>query len=340
MKNQRKYDREFKLNAVKLYRESGKSLVKLASDPGIPMATLAAWVKQFKEHGSESFPGSGALKPSDEELYRLRKELAEVKQERDTFKKSSGHLLKTQRMRFEFMRKYEKELNVEKMAEILGVSRSEYYNFLKRGESLRAKENRRLKAKIKDIHEMSRGIYGSPRIHAEMKNQGEECSRRKVAKLMREEKIQAKMRKRWKKTTQINEKAEISINHLNQNFLTQAPDEVWVSDITYVATEEGWLYVAIVMDLFSRKVVGLSMGDRLQTDLVTKALKQALNRRSIQKGLLHHSDKGCQYRELTERYGIKLSMSGKGNCYDNAVAESFFHTLKTEHTNFCKYRRR
>lgn len=238
------------------------------------------------------------------------------------------------------MRKYEKELNVEKMAEILGVSRSEYYNFLKRGESLRAKENRRLKAKIKDIHEMSRGIYGSPRIHAEMKNQGEECSRRKVAKLMREEKIQAKMRKRWKKTTQINEKAEISINHLNQNFLTQAPDEVWVSDITYVATEEGWLYVAIVMDLFSRKVVGLSMGDRLQTDLVTKALKQALNRRSIQKGLLHHSDKGCQYRELTERYGIKLSMSGKGNCYDNAVAESFFHTLKTEHTNFCKYRRR
>lgn len=153
------------------------------------------------------------------------------------------------------------------------------------------------------------------------------------------------MRKRGKKTTQINEKAEISINHLNQNFLTQAPDEVWVSDITYVAAEEGWLYVAIVMDLFPMKVVGLSMGDRLQADLVTKTLKQALNRRAIKKGLLHHSDKGCQYtsrefRELTERYGIKLSMSGKGNCYDNAVAESFFHTLETEHTNFFKYRSR
>ena len=246
-------------------------------------------------------------------------------------------------MRFEFMRKYEKELSIEKMAEVLGVSRSGYYDFLKRVESIRAKENKRIKAKIKDIHEISRGVYGSPRVHAEMKKQGETCSRRRVAKLMKEEKIQAKMRKRWKKTTKVNEKAEVSINHLNQNFVTEAPDQVWVSDITYVSTQEGWLYVAIVMDLFSRKVVGLSMGDRLQTDLVTKALKQALHHREIQKELMHHSDKGCQYtsrefKELADKSGIKLSMSGKGNCYDNAVAESFFHTLKTEHTNFCKYR--
>jgi putative transposase len=246
-------------------------------------------------------------------------------------------------MRFEFMKKHEKELNVEKMAEVLSVSRSGYYEYLKRAESIRAKENKLLKAKIKDIYAMSRGVYGSPRIHAEMKKQGETCSRRRVAKLMREDKIQAKMRKRWKRTTRVNEKAKISVNHLNQNFVTEEPDQVWVSDITYVATREGWLYVAIVMDLFSRKIVGLSMGDRLQTELVTKALKQALYRRGIQKGLMHHSDKGCQYtscefRELADKNGIKLSMSGKGNCYDNAVAESFFHTLKTEHTNFYKYR--
>lgn len=246
-------------------------------------------------------------------------------------------------MRFEFMKKYEKELNVEKMAKILGVSRSGYYDFLKRGESVRSEENRRLKTKIKEIYSMNRGVYGSPRIHAEMIAQGEICSRRRVAKLMREDKIQAKMRKRWKKTTRVNKKAKVSINYLNQNFEVEAPDRVWVSDITYIATQEGWLYVAIVMDLFSRKIVGLSMGDKLQTDLVIKALKQALHRRSIQKGLIHHSDKGCQYTsrefsELAERHGIKLSMSGKGNCYDNAVAESFFHTLKTEHTNFCKYK--
>src|SRR5215207_3924062 len=147
-------------------------------------------------------------------------------------------------MRFEFMQKYEKELSVEKMAEVLGVSRSGYYDFLNRRESIRAKENKRLKAKIKDIHQKSREVYGSPRIQAEMKSQGETCSRRRVAKLMREEKIQAKMRKSWTKTTHVNEKAKVSSNHLNQNFETQRPDMVWVSDITYIGTQEGWLYVA------------------------------------------------------------------------------------------------
>lgn len=246
-------------------------------------------------------------------------------------------------MRFEFMRENEKEFCIEKMADILNISRSGYYDFLNRGKSKREKENERLKEKIKDIHRMNRGVYGSPRIHAEMKKQGERCSRKRVARLMKQEKIQAKMRKKWKITTKPNKKAKVSPNHLNQNFLIEEPDKVWVSDITYIATQEGWLYVAVVMDLFSRKIVGLSMGDKLQTELVTKALKQAILRRNIKGGLMHHSDKGCQYtskefKELTDRHGVKLSMSGTGNCYDNAVAESFFHTLKTEHTNFCNYR--
>lgn len=246
-------------------------------------------------------------------------------------------------MRFEFMKEHEKEFNVEKMAKVFEVSRSGYYDFLKRGKSRRALENERLKSIIKEIHANSRRIYGSPRVHAKIKTRGECCSRKRVAKLMREEKIQAKMRKQWKKTTQPNEKAVVSINHLDQNFMIEAPNKVWVSDITYVPTQEGWLYVAIVMDLFSRKVVGLSMGNRLQTELVTRALEQALLHRKVKKGLLHHSDRGCQYTskefgELANRYGIKLSMSGRGHCYDNAVAESFFHTLKTEHTNFHDYR--
>lgn len=246
-------------------------------------------------------------------------------------------------MRFEFMRDNEKRFSVEKMAKILGVSRSGYYDFLNRGESATAKANKRLKEKIIEIHEASRKVYGSPRIHVELLRQGERCSRKRVAKLMKEAKIQAKMRKRWKKITQQSEKAEISPNHLDQNFITEAPNKVWVSDITYVSTQEGWLYVAIVMDLFSRKVVGLSMGESLKTELVTKALKQAIMRRGVNEGLLHHSDKGCQYtskefKELVDSYKIKLSMSGTGHCFDNAVAESFFHTLKTEHTNFFNYK--
>lgn len=241
------------------------------------------------------------------------------------------------------MKEHKKEFSIEKMAKVLGVSRSGYYDFLEKPRSERSLEDERLKAAIRNIHEKSRRIYGSPRVHNELKKQGEKCSRRRIAKLMREEGIQAKMRKKWTRTTRSDERAEPSANHLNQNFIVEEPDRVWVSDITYVWTEEGWLYVAIVMDLFSRKIVGLCMGERLQAELVLKALKQAIFRRGIKEGLMHHSDRGSQYtsrefKELTDRHKIKLSMSGTGHCYDNAVAESFFHTLKTEHTNCYKYK--
>ncbi|MBS0627967.1 MAG: IS3 family transposase [Verrucomicrobia bacterium] len=141
-------------------------------------------------------------------------------------------------------------------------------------------------------------------------------------------------------TTRSNPKAEAAPNYLDQNFLIDEPNKVWVSDITYVKTENGWLYVAVVLDLFSRKVIGLRMGESLETNLVKRALSQALRHRSLSGELLHHSDRGCQYtskefKELSKKHGIKLSMSGKGHCYDNAVAESFFHTLKTEYIYLC-----
>ena len=241
------------------------------------------------------------------------------------------------------MKDHKEEFSIEKMAKVLKVSRTGFYNFLTQKETKREAENKRLKGKIRNVHEKSRKIYGSPRIHAELKKQGESCSKKRVARLMKEEGLQAKMRKKWKKTTIADTKAIPSANHLNQNFKVEEPNKVWVSDITYIDTKEGWLYVAIVMDLFSRKIVGLSMDDNLKTELVTKALEQALLRQGMTQGLMHHSDRGSQYtsqefKELITKYGIQLSMSNKGNCYDNAVAESFFHTLKTEHTNFCKYR--
>jgi putative transposase len=242
------------------------------------------------------------------------------------------------------MKAYHKEFNIEKMAKVLGVSRCGYYEYLNKVPSRRTLENQMLIEEIKKIHKNSRRIYGSPRVHAELKKQGKFFSRKRIAKLMMQEKIQAKMRKKWKKTTQPSKKVvKIAPNHLEQNFTVEAPDKVWISDITYVATQEGWLYVAVVMDLFSRKVIGLGMGDRLETDLIMKALKQALYNRNIGQNLIHHSDRGCQYtskefQELAHRHGIKLSMSAKGRCYDNAVAESFFHTLKTEETHLCNYR--
>lgn len=250
-------------------------------------------------------------------------------------------------MKFTFMKAHAKEFPIEKMAQVMGVTRCGYYEYLQRGKSKRSLEDQELIAAIKEVHQESKERYGSPRIHAELKKRGSPCSRKRVSNLMRREKIQARRRKKWKKTTQPSKKVvEIAPNHLDQKFSTDTPNKAWVSDITYVWTGEGWLYVAVVLDLFSRMVVGLSMGSTLETALVTKALRQALYRRQvIAGGLMHHSDRGCQYtskefKELAAKAGILLSMSDKGHCYDNAVAESFFHTLKTEEVHLSYYRTR
>lgn len=234
---------------------------------------------------------------------------------------------------------------VEKMASILQVSKSSYYAYLHKKPSVRDLENQELLEKIQRVHRKSRHIYGSPRIHAELKREGNKCSRQRIARLMKKANIFSKIRKAWKTTTKVNRAAIAAPNRLKQNFQVDKPNKSWVSDITYVHTQEGWLYVSVSLDLFSRKVVGLGMGDSLHTQLVISTLKQAFIHRRPEAGLLHHSDKGCQYtsenfRTLMDQKGTVLSMSGTGHCYDNAVAESFFHTLKTEHINLCSFRSR
>jgi transposase InsO family protein len=231
------------------------------------------------------------------------------------------------------------------MARMLGVARSGYYQYWKKQPSKRQKENEALLATIRAIYKMSRQTYGSPRIHAELKTQGFSCSRPRVARIMRREKIVAKMSRIFKRTTRVDGRYAVAPNLLRQDFRAILPNQKWVADITYVKTQEGWLYVAIVLDLFSRKVVGLAMDQSLHTELVLKAMNQALQRRRPKSGLQHHSDRGCQYtsdtfQQLLLEKGISCSMSGKGNCYDNAVAESFFHTLKTECVYFERYESR
>lgn len=225
---------------------------------------------------------------------------------------------------------------------MFNVSRHGYYRFIKSEPCKRSKENEELLVKIKDIHAKSRATYGSPRVHAVLKREGESCSRKRVASLMKQNQLQAKMKKRFKKTTIVNPKAVAAPNLLNQHFIAEQANQRWVADITYVATAEGWLYVAAVLDLFSRKIVGLAMGERMTDDLVIAALEQALLHRKPQPGLMHHSDKGSQYtsrdfQHLLKLHQIVVSMSGTGNCYDNAAMESFFHTLKTEHVYFEHY---
>lgn len=248
-------------------------------------------------------------------------------------------------MKYAFMQMHASKFNIERMSRIFNVSRSGYYQFIYRKLSLRAQEEKRLLLKIKLIHEKSRHTYGSPRIHAELCAEGETCSRNRVSRIMKKYGIVAKMKKRFKVTTRANSKAAVAPNLLQQDFTATMPDQRWVADFTYVATREGWLYVATVLDLFSRRIIGLAMSDRMTDDLVITALQQALRHRQPTTQLMHHSDRGSQYtskefRDLLKKYCIIASMSGTGCCYDNAAMESFYHTLKTEHIYFEHYNTR
>ena len=242
------------------------------------------------------------------------------------------------------MKTYQNDFPTEKMASVLGVSRSGYYRFLQEKPSQRAQENESLLEKIKVIHETSYETYGSPRVHAELVDFGEMCSRQRVARLMKASKIVAKMHKRFKKTTRQDGKPYfVAEDLIQQDFTAYGPNEAWVSDISYISTQIGWVYCAIILDLFSRKIVGLALGDRMTVDLVLRALRQALTQRQPPAGVVHHSDRGSQYTSkalkiLADDYAVQLSMGRVANAYDNAVAESFFHTLKTEWVHFYTYK--
>ena len=227
---------------------------------------------------------------------------------------------------------------IELLCEVLGVSRSGFYAWRTRPESARAREDRRLKIEITSIHVEHRGRYGSPRIQLDLEELGYGISRKRFARLMKEEELKWRRTKRFRTTTDSDHELAIAPNVLGRQFTETAPDRAWVGDMTYIWTDEGWLYLAVILDLFSRRVVGWAMSDRLTTTVATRALEMALSRRRPTAGLVHHTDRGCQYasREYRRRLakaGIVCSMSRKADCWDNAVAESFFATLKGELVN-------
>lgn len=223
------------------------------------------------------------------------------------------------------------------LCKTLEVSRSGYYSWLTRTPGKRALENERLLTNISVIFEQSRGLYGSPRITRELNKQGFQCSVPRVARIMAKNNIRAKTKRKFKVTTNSKHKYPIAPNLVNQEFTSDAPNKVWTSDITYIRTMVGWLYLTVILDLFNRQVIGWSMSHRLNASRTTiPALKHAYQRQRPSGKVIFHSDRGIQYacsefREfLLDKYHMVQSMSGKGNCYDNAVTESFFHTLKTE----------
>jgi transposase InsO family protein len=234
------------------------------------------------------------------------------------------------------MAAHESEHDVKRMCRVLGVSRSGYYAWRSRPKSRRAQANEKLLVRIREEYQLSRKTYGSPRIHAALRKKKVRCSRKRVARLMRVGQMAArKARRRIPHTTQRDPKAVPALNLLNQDFSSPAPDRKWVSDITYIDTAEGWLYLATILDLFSRRIVGWAMDEHMETSLAQSAWNMAVSQRNPSAELLHHSDQGSQYSSDMYQRSLaachcQVSMSRVGNCFDNAAMESFFSTLKAE----------
>lgn len=238
-------------------------------------------------------------------------------------------------MRFCFIEDHRDAYPVRTMCAVLEVSPSGYYAWRDRPESARHVADRGLAADIRRIHADTRAVYGSPRVHAVLRAEGRRVGVNRVARLMRHHGIQGRYKRRVPRTTDSNHALSIAPNLLEQQFTVAAPNQVWLADITYVPTAEGWLYLAVVLDLFARKVVGWAMRETMSQALAIDALRMAIAQRRPGEGLLHHSDRGGQYaahayRRLLEENGMRCSMSRKGNCWDNAPMESFFGSLKTE----------
>jgi len=236
-------------------------------------------------------------------------------------------------LRFRFIQTEKAIYPVRVLCRTLAVSCAGFYAWCRRGLSLRAQQDAVLKVEIRAAHAASGKRYGSPRIHADLKAQDQHVGRKRVARLMREESLEGQRKRRFRVTTDSRHSHPVAANELKRNFTTSSPNKIWVTDITYIWTREGWMYLAAILDLFSRRVVGWSIDSHIDRSLALDALAMALKTRRPEPGLLHHSDRGIQYAsveyqsQLQDR-GIICSMSRKGDCWDNAVAESFFSTLR------------
>lgn len=249
-------------------------------------------------------------------------------------------------MKFEWIETHVSEFDVQEMCRVLGVSRAGYYSWVKRPESSREQQNAALDKKIGKVFARSRETYGSPRVFQALKKDGVSCSENRIARRMQKNALISVRRRKFRpQTTDSNHDQPIAKNHLEQDFTATTPNQRWVGDITYIRTNEGWLYLAIVIDLFSRKVIGWSTSCSPRAELACRAIEMAILRRGKPLELVYHSDRGIQYasaefRKVLTRFNILPSMSRKGNCYDNAVAESFFDTLKVELVHRYKFNTR
>ncbi|WP_149800596.1 IS3 family transposase [Salmonella enterica] len=326
----KRYPEEFKIEAVKQVVDRGHSVSSVATRLDITTHSLYAWIKKYGPESSTHKEQSDA----QSEIRRLQKELKRVTDERDILKKRRGVLRKAVRLRYAFIRDNTCCWPVRLLCRVLNVHPSGFYSWLQQPHSQRHQADLRLAGQIKQFWLESGCVYGYRKIHLDLRDSGQQCGVNRVWRLMKRVGIKAQVGYRSPRAR----KGEVSIvspNRLQRQFNPDAPDERWVTDITYIRTHEGWLYLAVVVDLFSRKIIGWSMQSRMTKDIVLNALLMAVWRRNPQKQVLVHSDQGSQYtshewQSFLKSHGLEGSMSRRGNCHDNAVAESFFQLLKRE----------
>jgi len=344
----RKYTAELKKSAIQLALRS--SSVKVAAkELGIPVPTLTTWVYQFKE-GNESLGESPTLQNDTldpavakqlkdnlakllEENKQLNKKNRRIRRRASYFKKSRSVFCQGATVKYAFIKENSAHYRVETLCSVLEVSPSGYYQWRKATPSNRTLANTQLDKAIIAIFAENKGRYGVIRITKELRARGQCVGKNRVEKRMRYLNLKAIAKRKWKATTDSKHSLPVAENLLNRDWSTTAPNQKWVTDVTYVWTQEGWLYLATVMDLYSRAVIGWTLYERLETVLISDALQKALWKRKFPVGVLVHSDRGSQYcshdyQKLLKDNSLICSMSRKGNCWDNSPMESFYHTLK------------
>ncbi|HEY1978688.1 MAG TPA: IS3 family transposase [Xanthobacteraceae bacterium] len=332
MTQQRRFTKEFAEEAVRLVQISGRTQREIAGDLGIGLSTLVRWIGRSRDR--HAVDPVAAESDVTVELKRLRRENEILRQERDILKKATAFFAREKSMRFALIDGAKAQFPVHRLCRLLGVSQSGYFAWRGRLACRRQRDDMVLLAHVRSAFALSNGTYGSPRMTRELRDSGLTVGRRRIARLMRDNGLRARQKRRFKRTTDSHHAWPVAPNLLDQDFTATGPDKKWGADISYVWTREGWLYLAVVIDLFARRVVGWATGDRLHRGLALAALRKALGMRRPA-GLIHHSDRGSQYCSIDyqaelRRHGILISMSGTGNCYDNAMVETFFKTLKSE----------
>ncbi|REL25696.1 IS3 family transposase [Thalassotalea euphylliae] len=323
------YTTEFKQEAVALVTEQGYTVSQAAASLGITTKLIYNWKAKLEQQQA----GNALSEGERAELKRLRKEVKELKVEKENLKKGKRLLCERNEVKYEFVKANSQAHDVRKMCAVMQVSRSAYYAWLKRPAKLITAEELHLYRRAKALFKRSRESLGYRELHKNLRKEGFEIGKHRTRKLMEALNLKVKQRVAYKVTTKRKHADAVADNLLNQNFNPLGPNQIWAGDVTYLKTGEGWMYLAVVMDLYSRRIVGWHIDKRMTTDLVMKAMIRAYNLRKPAKGLVFHSDRGSQYtskryRQLLEQFGIRASMGDVGACWDNAVVERFFGSLK------------